>query len=183
MDPKAVVPKWARIVLRTVGAVNAALALLGTSFLADSVHFFLTRYTVEWSYPYFRFAFIAMTLVNVAFLVILLITAVRFIQVRVSSINPYSLMVLAEFLYSVTTGILWRAERGIGRSIAAATGVGNMGVGPFEFCFLVPFLYPVVSMVLLQIIRQRYSSHQLKKRRHDVPQVLSVGAARPALPR
>ncbi len=154
------IPKWARVVLRTVGVVNVALVLLGASFLVDSVRFFLIKYTPDPSIPYFRPAFVSMTLVNIAFLAILLATAVQFIRTRISAINLYSLIVLAEFLYAVTTGILWRAQRGIGLSVGAATGVGNMGIAPFEFCFLVPFLYPVASLILLQVIRQRHSSRQ-----------------------
>src|SRR5437660_3560517 len=106
IDPNAAIPRWTKIVLRSVGVVNASLALLGASFLVDSVRFFLTQHTADPSIPYFRFAFVAMTLINVAFLVVLAVTAIRFIQVRISSINSsYCLAVLALFVYFVTTGV------------------------------------------------------------------------------
>jgi hypothetical protein len=102
IDPKAAIPKWAKIVLRTVGGVNAALAFLGTLCLAGSARFFLTRYTAEPSGPYFPVAFVVMTLINLAFLVILLVTAIRFIQVRICSVNSYSAAVLGLVVYDFT---------------------------------------------------------------------------------
>jgi hypothetical protein len=149
-------PKWARISIRTVGTANLVLVLLGTWFLADSCRFFLTQYTEDSSY--FRFAFVGMTLINLVFLVILLVTAVRFIQCRTSSINSYCVTVWVLLVYGYTNGALWRVGRGIGLGIAAATGVGNMGVAPFEFCFLVPYLYPVASVVLLQVLKRSNST-------------------------
>ncbi|MGA2099776.1 MAG: hypothetical protein ABSG34_01675 [Candidatus Sulfotelmatobacter sp.] len=156
-DPSAAIPKWVKITIRTVGIANLILVVLGTLFLADSFRFFLT-YTADPTTPYFRFAFIAITLINVAFLVILLVTAVRFIQGRTSSINSYSLVVFVLVAYGYANGVLWRTGRGIGMSIAAATGVGNLGVAPFEFCFLVPYLYPVASIVLLQVLKRSCSN-------------------------
>lgn len=157
-NPKADMPKWARIAVRTVGTANLILVALGTLFLVDSVHFFLTKYAADPGIPYFRLAFVGMTLINLTFLGILLVTAVRFIQSKTSSINLYSLAVLVLVAYGYANGVLWRAGRGIGMSIAAATGVGNMGVGPFEFCLLLPYLYPAVSIILLQVLKRRYST-------------------------
>jgi hypothetical protein len=42
-------------------------------------------------------------------------------------------------------------------SIAAATGVSS-ATAPFEFLFLVPFLYPVVSLVLLQLLKHPFGT-------------------------
>jgi hypothetical protein len=77
IDPSVAIPKWVKIAIRTVGAANAALVLLGTSFLVDSVHFFffLASRRADPGIPYFPFAFVAMTLINVIFLVSLLVTA------------------------------------------------------------------------------------------------------------
>jgi hypothetical protein len=118
-----------------VGAANAALVLLGTSFLADSAHFFffLASRRADPGVPYFRFAFVAMTLINVIFLVSLLVTAIRFIQLRISSINPYSLTVLVLFVYDYANGVCWRIGRGIGMSIGGARAVGNRGSHPLSF--------------------------------------------------
>jgi hypothetical protein len=155
VNPSTTMPRWIKIAIRTLGIVNTILVLLGAWFLTDSIRFVLATHTVDHaSNPYLRFAFVAMTLINIAFLAILLLTAVRFIRFKISSINLYSLAVLVLVAYDYTTGALWHWKK-IGISIAAATGLGNMGVAPFEFCFFMPYLYPVASIVLLQIVKRR----------------------------
>jgi hypothetical protein len=157
-DPSMTIPKWVKIVIQAVGSANIILVLCGILFLARSTHLVLTsRVTDHPNIPYFGFAFAGMAFINVTFLVILLVTAVRFLQIRTSFINPYSLAVLALAVYGCAIGILWRTGQGIGMSIAAATGVGNMGIGPFELCFVVPYLYPVVTIILLQVLKRRYT--------------------------
>jgi hypothetical protein len=151
-------PRFIKIAIRAVGIVNTILVLLGMWFLADSIRFILTGYTADHpNIPYLRFALVAMTFINVSFLAILLVTAVRFIQGKIYSVNTYSLAVLVLVAYDYTTRALWHWKK-VGISVAAATGIGNMGVAPFEFCFFVPFLYPVGSVVLLQIVKQLYAT-------------------------
>lgn len=150
-------PTWAKIVLRTVGAVNAAAVSVGAVFLVDSVYRVLTGHITEpRDAPYFRFAFAVMALIELAFLAVLLVTAIRFIQAKLSPANLYSLTVLLLVVYSGATGMLWRIGQGIGMSIASATGGSCVATAPFEFLFLVPFLYPIVSIVLAQLLKQRY---------------------------
>lgn len=154
-------PKSARVVLRTLGIVNSLALLLGTSFLLDSVYRVLAGHIVEpTGAPYFRFAFAVMALIEMIFVSVLLATAVRFIQARLSAANLYSIAVLLFIVYSVATGVLWRTGSGIGASIAAASGGAGSGTAPFEFLLLVPFLYPLLSMILVQLLRQRYNSLQ-----------------------
>jgi uncharacterized membrane protein len=159
------ITKWAKTLLRTVGAVNATLTLLGAWFWMDSVRCLLTRHYMEQCVPeqyipYFLPALVVMILINLLFLVILSVTAVRFIQVKISTVNSYSAAVLGIVVYYFAIHTLWRTGHGIGMSVAAATGIGNLGIGPFVFCFLVAFLYPVASIVLLQVIRWRYGTKQ-----------------------
>jgi hypothetical protein len=143
-DAKQTIPKWVKVLLRTVGTINVVALVLGTSFLMDRVYGVLTgRIAAPESAPYFRFAFAAMALVELGFVGVLLVTAVRFIQGRLSAVNLYSFSVLLLIVYFLTVGKLWLIGRGIGMSIAAATGVSS-ATAPFEFLFLVPFLYPVV---------------------------------------
>ncbi len=151
-------PTWAKIVLRTVGTVNAAAVSLGTVFLMDSVYRVLTGHITEpHDAPYFRFAFAVMALIELAFLGVLFVTAIRFIQAKLSPVNLYSLTVLLLVTYFVATGMLWRScDREIAASVASATGGSGMATAPFEFLFLVPFLYPVVSMVLVRLLKHRY---------------------------
>jgi len=152
-------PKLAKIVLRALGIINCVALLLGASFLLDSVHRVLTGHITEpHDASYFRSVFALMTLIEVVFIGILFATAIRFIQAKLSAANLYSLTVLTFIVYSVATGALWRAGRGIGASIAAASGGTGSGTAPFEFLLLVPFLYPLASMIFVQLLRQRYHS-------------------------
>ena len=155
-------PRWATIVLRTVGTVNTAAALLGASFLVDSVYRILTGHITEpRDAPYFRFAFWVMALVQLAFLGVLLVTAIRFIQAKLSAVNLYSLTVLLLVGYFVATGELWRGcDQEIAASVASATGGADIATAPFTFLLLVPFLYPVASVVLVQVLKRRYDSEQ-----------------------
>jgi hypothetical protein len=70
----------------------------------------------------------------------------------------YSILVLLLFGYWIAISRLWRVSGGFGLSVCAATGVGNMGIVFFELLFLVPCLYPFVSMVLVQVLKHRYSA-------------------------
>jgi hypothetical protein len=150
--------KGARIVLRTVGTINGVAALLGTYFQVGSSYFFLTKYADPSAPPSFRPILATMTLINLAFVGVLLVTSVRFIQAKASGASLYSLTVLMVLFYGMGTRELWRVGGGIGISVAGATGVGNLGIAPFLFVFLVPYLYPFVSMVLVQGIKYRQSA-------------------------
>jgi hypothetical protein len=153
-------PKWVKIVLRTVGTVNAVAVLLGTSFLADSVYRLLTGHIHEpRDAPYFRLAFTIMSLMQLAFASVLLVTAIRFIQAKLSAVNLYSFTVLLLMGYFAATTLLWQSRREIALSVASATA-GSNATAVFEFLFLVPFLYPLVSVVLVQLLKRSYSSGQ-----------------------
>lgn len=160
-------PKPFKIVLRTVGTLNIILGVLGAAGLVRSVYRFLNINLTDQSMPYLGVVFLAMTLINVAFLLVLLATAVRFIQARFSTINLYSGAVYALFAYSfIVTGIWWTGARtdsatfrDVAVSVAGATGLGNSGVALFEFLFLVPYLYPLTTIILLQVFKHRYGRH------------------------
>ncbi|MFY9560363.1 MAG: hypothetical protein WAQ52_09035 [Terriglobales bacterium] len=148
-------PMWARFALRSIGVLNVALAAFGSYALSVAVRRILSSHVDDPSAPYFRHAFWALTIVNVVFLVILVATAVRFIQLRVSAVMGYSISVAVLISYTIANGALWLAGHGIGRSIGSASGIGNMGIAPFVVIGVVPYLYPVASVVLLQVLRRR----------------------------
>jgi len=151
-------PKWAKAILRILGVVNCAALLLGISFLQYPAYRVLIKHAAEpQDAPNFRPVFATMTLVELAFIALLLLTAVQFIRAKSSSANLYSIVVLVFIVFEVGTGMLGRAG-GIGTSIAVASGSVGTGTAPFEFLFLVPFLYPIFTMILVQLLKQRYSS-------------------------
>jgi hypothetical protein len=73
----------------------------------------------------------------------------------------HSIASFALVVYGVLNGLLWIAGP-IGASIAAATGVANMGIAPFVVLFFMPYLYPVISTLVLQITRMKMSAAQTK---------------------
>jgi hypothetical protein len=141
-----------------MGAINATLAVVGLYSQLHSAYFFLFKYTDPTAPASFKPVFAAMTLINLGFVGVLLGTALSFVRAKLSATNLYSLLVVLLFGYWITLGRLWRIGGGFGTSVAAATGVGNMGIGFFEFLFLVPCLYPFVSMVSVQVLKHLYSA-------------------------
>ena len=153
-------PDWAKYVLRILGVVNAIIALMGMIFEVQSAYFFLFKCADPFRPSSIEIVFAAMTFVNLAFVMVLLLTAIRFIQAKVYVANLYSVAVLILFVYGVTIRVLWHFGGGVGMSIAGATGVGNMGIAPFAFLLVVPYLYPFLSVGLVQALKHRYrTSH------------------------
>jgi hypothetical protein len=148
-------PPWAKAVLRIVGVINAVLVILGIYWLLHSVYFVLLSYRPHSESPYFGSAFVVMTIVNVTFLAFFVLIAFRLLQLSPSAVALHSIASVSLVVYGLLNGVLWLTGHGIGTSIAAATGVGNMGVAPFTVLFLVPYLYPIVSTIVLQATRMK----------------------------
>jgi hypothetical protein len=72
-----------------------------------------------------------MALIELAFVSLLLLTAIRFMQARLSAVNLYSITVLLLFVYFVAIQMRWRTGQGTGTSVAAATGGVNTAIAPF----------------------------------------------------
>ena len=152
-------PTWSKVILRTIGTLNCLALLLGLSFLVDSVFQVLTGRVARINdAPYFRLVFLVMTVIELVFFSVFLSTAIGFIRAKLSSANLYSLAVLLYVIYFIVSSMLWRAGSGVGASIASASA-GN-ATTPFVFLFLVPFLYPVVSAISVQVLRSRYGHLQ-----------------------
>jgi len=157
-------PTWVKIVLRSVGVVNSAVLLLGLSFMTESIYLVLSgRVKTHSDTPYFYVAFAIMAIVELVFISIFLLASIRFVRGNLSAANLYSFAVLMFVVYFVATGLMWRLGSGIGTSIGAATGGTGEGTAFFAFLlwFLHPMpfpLYPVVTAVLVQVIKWRYAT-------------------------
>jgi hypothetical protein len=161
-------PGWVKILLRTVGTVNAVAVLLGMSTL-EPVYRVLTRRHFDCHIiPHCRLVLATVTAVELAFASVLLATAIRFIQARLSAANLYSLAVMMLLAYFVAVDQLARTGGGIALSVAAATNVAGYVTGIFgELPFLPfphppPFLYPAGSVVLVQLLKWRYGIGRLR---------------------
>src|SRR6267378_5695839 len=148
-------PAWAKIVLRSVGTLNAVLAVLGFYWLVFFVHNVLARARPDPYAPYFGISFAVMTAINIAFLALFLTAAFRLFRLKNSGIIMHSITSASLIAYGILNGTLWLAGRGVGKSIGAATGVGNMGIAPFAVLFVVSYVYPIASTIVLLITRQR----------------------------
>lgn len=151
---------WAKIVIRSVGALNSAVLLLGLSFLAESVYgIAMGKIKMPSDGPYFYAAFATMAAVEITFIIVFLATSFRFVRGILSAVNPYSIAVLLYVAYEVTVGLMWRLGGGIGASIVAASGVSS-GTAPFAYLLFfvhpMPFpLYPAVTVLLVQLVKWR----------------------------
>lgn len=143
-------PKWTTIAIRVVGVINCLALLLGISFLAHPLYRVLVKNVLKDE----RFLFAAMFSLELALITLLLVTSVQFIKGNSSAANLYSIAVLILIFFEVGTG-MWARVGGIAVNIAVASAVVGTGTAPFEFLFLVPFLYPVLSVTLVQLVKTR----------------------------
>jgi hypothetical protein len=154
---KVALPNWAKYVLRILGVVNAIIALIGMILEVQSAHFFYADPSPSSS----QIVFAAMALVNLAFVTVLFVTAIQFIQAKVSAVNLYSVAVLILFVYWMVVRAFWHVGGGVAVIVAGATGVGNMGIVPFAALSVVPYLYPFLSVVLVQALKHHYGTAQI----------------------
>jgi hypothetical protein len=144
-------PKWAKFVLRAIGILNITLVSIGSYWLVSSIRRGLAG--VGAAFPHFGTVFGVMTAINVLFLGVFLVTAVQLIRCRLSAVVPYSIAMAAVIVYDLLLSGLWTVP-GIGRSVAAATGIGNMGIALFELLLVIPYAYPILSATALILTMQ-----------------------------
>lgn len=91
-----------------------------------------------------------MNTIDALFLVAMILTAVGLLLLRPSAMKVYTWLWVMLVLYVFAGGMLWTIRGAVGRSIAAASGVGNMGLGPLLF-YPFPFVYPILSVGLVNL--------------------------------
>lgn len=119
------------------------------------------RYRPEPTLPHFGLAYLVITAINVIFLVAIALVSLRLFRLSMPAVTAYWILVAGLVIYGLVNGGLWLSS-GVGRSVAAATGIGNVGIAPFELFpmlgtqLTVPLVYPLLSMVALILTRKRY---------------------------
>ena len=127
-------PKWPLFTLRAFGVANFIVAALGLLFLVESVYGMRVaglRNTTET--PYFMVSFWTMTAVNVCFLGLLILGGFYLLKPRMLGVAVCNAVFISEILYFLSISLFFAGPtvpRNISMSIAAATGVGNMGLSP-----------------------------------------------------
>jgi hypothetical protein len=145
--------RWPSFVFRGFGIANFLFACLGLLFLASTVSEVRERALGNTSeYPYFLLAFWTMTTVNLLFLTLLVFAGIRLLQVKSLGVAVCDVVFAAEMAYFMTLGILWGAVSlpSVSSSIAAATGLGSVGVSPQVICG-----YPLLALIFLNLARRR----------------------------
>ena len=152
--------KWAPFVLRGFGIANFIFASVGLFFLVASVFAIREKAvgnTLE--QPYFLLAFWTLTTVNLVLLTLLAFAGIKLLQLRTLGVVVCNAVFATEIAYFMTLGILWRAapSPSVSMSIAAATGVGSMGLSPQLICG-----YPLVALIFLNLARRQLHGSRMQ---------------------
>jgi hypothetical protein len=162
-----------RLLLQTIGVLNLGLSLWGCYFLADAVSRELRHPRADPRWPFFGEAFWIQSSISVFFLVAFVTVSVMLLKLRPRAAAAHTCTCFALLLYAFVTGVLWLLPDGVGSSIAATSGVGNMGIGPlcfFPMNFPVPFVYPLISVLCVNV-----AWYRLKAVRADVTSAILHG--------
>lgn len=137
--------KLARRILRFIGVVCIAFAIIGLLFLSVPSLFMFSNMPEDPEKPYVLQAFTIMLLINVVCYCALFFLGVQFIRLK-SRLFPFlAVVVVFEVIYFFSIGFLWLfPDREIARSVAAATGIANGGLMP-QFLTLFPIWGPLLA--------------------------------------
>ena len=128
------------------------MALIGAVFLVSSgwaVHAGVVGNTPET--PLFVASYWTMTAINVCFLGFLVLGSVYLFQLRALGVAICNIVFVGEILYFLVTTFLWFPRilpEAMTTSVAAATGLGNMGLSP-----QLATAYPLIAMGCINLAR------------------------------
>lgn len=145
---------WSKAVLRTVGALDAILSTLGLYFLLVPIRRGLFALNVKVDAPDFKIAFITMLVTNAMLLLFFILAVAQLLGLKKSGVTAHAIASALLVAYDVIIGALWVSGGSIGGIVAAATGVANLGIAPFQCFNLAPYVYPIASTVLLLVTRR-----------------------------
>lgn len=139
---------WPSVAYRSVGIANFLMAAAGAFFLGSSILVVPTRLGNDPTEPYFLAAFWTMVIININFLAFLVFGSIRLFQLRGIGITICNIVFSAEVVYFVVISLLWFFPSTVSKSVAGATGIGNMGIAP-----QLPFGYPFIALGCLNLAR------------------------------
>ena len=149
-------PTWSKAVLRTIGALDSILSVFGLYLLIDPIlRGLFALNTNSADAPYFRTAFVAMIFTNSVLLLLFALAAVQLLRLKKSGVTVHTTVAALLVAYDLLIGAFWATGGPIGMSVGAATGVGNLGIAPFQCFNLAPNVYPLASTVLLLVARRK----------------------------
>ena len=119
---------WASRVVRIIGIANIILGTLGLCLLAWTLLEFMRRKPHPAGLPYFIPSYYAMTTMNIAYLLLLVLAGFWLIGLQRKGYILSLFVFSAEIAYFLVIGALSVALSD--RSISGAYGIGNMGLAP-----------------------------------------------------
>lgn len=140
---------WQRLI-QVIGALTFALSLWGLYLLVDGFWRELVRPLHMAEAPFFRQAFFTKNAIDALFLVAMIITAAGLLLLKIRAMKVYTWLWVMLVVFVSAGGLLWTIRGPVGMSIAAASGVGDMGLGPLLF-YPFPFVYPILSVGLVNL--------------------------------
>jgi hypothetical protein len=147
---------WSKALLRTIGALDSILSIFGLYLLLDPMsRGLLALNASSAAAPYFKIAFVTMLATNGVLLLFFILAAVQLLRLKKSGVMAHTTASALLVAYDLLIATLWAAGGRVGMSVAAARGVGNLGIAPFRCFNLAPYVYPIASTVLLLIARRK----------------------------
>jgi hypothetical protein len=156
-------PTWSKAALRTIGTIDAILSILGLYLFLDPILRGLFATNSGAGAPYFRIAFVTMLVTNGVLLLLFMLAAVQLLRLKKSGVTVHITASALIVRYNLVIKRFWAAGGPIGMSVAAATGVGNLGIAPFD---LPPYVYTIASTVLLLVSWPRIAA-RMDRSPHD----------------
>ena len=161
---KQEMPTWFKVVLRTVGALDSILSIFGLYLLLDPIsRGLLALSATDADAPYFRTVLVTMILANGALLLLFAFAAVQLLRMKKSGGVAHATASVLLVAYNLLIRAFWATRGRVGMSVVLATGIGNLGIAPFQCFNLAPYVYPVASTVLLLVVyRKRTAALQMQ---------------------
>lgn len=141
--------KFSRTLIRIIGAISLVLSLRGFYDLGEAGRLVINHTGQISDAPLFRQVFWTMTALNAAFLASMTLTSIGLLRVKRNAVRIYTWLYIALVAYAFAPGMFWGGGP-LGRSIAAASGVGSLGIVSLTL-LPIPFAYALASVVLVNL--------------------------------
>ncbi len=143
--------EWPAVTYRVFAIGNFLAVLIGLLFLLPTA-WIVGFGAVENAptNPHFATWFWALASINLCFLALLVVGGVHLFQLRPSGVTICNAVFVGEVIYFLVIGFLWSAlPRPVAMGLAAATGVGSMGLSPQLISG-----YPLAALICLNLARR-----------------------------
>jgi hypothetical protein len=156
---------WGRWVIRAFAALNFMFAAVGAYAVGEGAAPILARVHDSPATPYVREIYYSMTVIDLACLVMLTVAGIYLWGLNGRGLricNFVFTIEIAWFLGTTAMGLTLAMSSGrwmlLGRSIEAASGIGSLGTTP-----QIVTAYPVLALVVLNLVRGSFRNHALQK--------------------